>query len=139
MSDGLSVQQVAREAGVASSTVRLYARRGLLVTNRTPGNARRFGYDAPCRIVIVKAAQRVGLDLDAIAALLHALPADADPDDWERLTRQIVEAAERRIAQLRQVIAEVTTTAPLSTRPFSPTEVRSRQRPEVMPAASSRS
>lgn len=126
MSEGLSVQQVADEAGVAASTVRLYARRGLLHTARTPGNARRFGYDAPCRIAIVRAAQRVGLDLHSIMGLLAALPDDATAEDWHSLNQRLIGEAERRIAELRDVIEDVSSRSPLCEMPLSPAEVRAR-------------
>lgn len=130
MSEGLSVLDVATEAGVASSTVRLYARRGLLAARRTPGNARRFDYDAPCRVAVIKAAQRCGLDLDAIGGLLRELPDNARPEDWDRLTRQMVAEADRRIAALREVIDQVTVTSPLAAMPLSPAEVRARHDPQ---------
>ncbi len=119
MSEGLSVLDVATEAGVASSTVRLYAR-------RTPGNARRFDYDAPCRVAVIKAAQRCGLDLDSIGGLLRELPDNARPEDWDRLTRLMVAEADRRLAELREVIDPVTVTSPLAATPLSPDEVRAR-------------
>lgn len=128
-SEGLAVHEVAREAGVAPSTVRLYARRGILRTSRTAGNARRFGYDAPCRIAIAKAAQRAGLGLTEITGLLHDLPDDATSQDWDRLNRALVDAAERRIAELRGVIEDVTGRAPLRDLPLSPVEVEARRRP----------
>lgn len=126
MNEGLTVRDVAREAGVASSTVRLYARRGLLDAGRTSGNARRFGYDAPCRIVIAKAAQRVGLDLTTISAMLADLPDDATSEDWDRLNSRLVQEAERRIAELSSAIEDFSVRAPLCTRPLSPVEVRTR-------------
>lgn len=123
---GLSVQQVADEAGVAPSTVRLYARRGLVATSRTPGNARRFDFDAPCRVAIVKAAQRAGLELAAITDLLAGLPREATEADWDRVDRRLIEEAERRIAELRDVIADVSGRAPLCASSLTPADVQAR-------------
>lgn len=124
---GLSVQQVAQEAGVAASTVRLYARRGLLTADRTAGNARRFDYDAPCRIVIAKASQRAGMDLSSIAHLLRGLPRNAERSDWDELNRQIIEAADRHITKLRAVVEDVSERAPLASLPLAPEDVRARR------------
>lgn len=112
--EGLAVQDVAREAGVAPSTVRLYARRGVLHFRRTPGNARRFGPDAPCRIAIAKAAQRAGLTLTEITGLLRDLPDEVTQQDWDRLNEAIVAAAERRIRALRELVDDITVREPLS-------------------------
>ena len=127
MTEGLSVREVADEAGVAPSTVRLYARRGLLLAARTAGNARRFGCDAPCRIAITRAAQRAGLDLQSIKSLLADLPDDATTADWDRVTDQIITEAERRIAELRQAIDAVSGRG-LCSPSLGPKEVRSRHR-----------
>lgn len=127
MNEGLAVHEVAREADVAPSTVRLYARRGLLRAARTSGNARTFGYDAPCRIAIAKAAQRVGLGLSEITELLHDLPDDATPQDWDRLNAALIEAAEQRIGALRDVVEDISGRDPLREMPLSPTEVQARR------------
>lgn len=130
MNEGLAVHEVATEAGVAPSTVRLYARLGILRTRRTTGNARRFGYDAPCRIAIAKVAQRTGLGLTKITELLHQLPDEATQADWNRLNAALIAAAEERITALREVVEDITTRAPPQDLPLSPEEVRERRIPQ---------
>lgn len=132
---GLSVHEIALEAGVAPSTVRFYERRGVIRADRTSGGARVFGFDVPCRIAIARAAQRVGLDLIAITTLLEALPDDATDEDWDRLTQQLVGEARRRIAHLEETVRDLTGRGALCALPLDPADVAVRRRGAQAPVA----
>jgi MerR family redox-sensitive transcriptional activator SoxR len=103
-----SVLEVAQQAGVAPSAVRFYDRHGLIHSVRTSGNQRRFDTDAACRVKVARVAQRVGLTVAQIAAILDELPDDAGLADWERLHAVLVAEAERRIADLRVQLDAIT-------------------------------
>jgi len=71
---GLTVGQVAQRMNIAPSAVRWYDDHGLLPSERTSGNQRRFFADVLCRVAMIKAAQRVGLSIEEIREALSFLP-----------------------------------------------------------------
>src|SRR5215813_5732090 len=67
-----TIGQLARAAGVPTSTVRYYERIGLLHPDaRTAGNYRLYGEDALECLRFIRAAQRTGFTLEDITALLQ--------------------------------------------------------------------
>ncbi|GCB47593.1 redox-sensitive transcriptional activator soxR [Streptomyces sp. NL15-2K] len=104
---GLTVGDVARESGVATSAVRFYERYGVIEAERTSINHRAFDPSAACRIKVAKLAQGVGLTVREIAELLADLPPDPQPDDWAEIAQQLMDEAERRVAALRGYLTEI--------------------------------
>lgn len=102
-----TVGEIAREAGVSPHTVRFYERQGLIAAERTPGNQRRFDTDTACRIKVARVAQRIGLTIAEVTALLDTLPPTPTVDDWHRLEHALAAEAERRIGELRAVLADI--------------------------------
>jgi MerR family redox-sensitive transcriptional activator SoxR len=84
----LTIGQLSQRSGVAPSAIRFYESRGLIHSRRTTGNQRRYEQATLRRVSFVRAAQRVGLSLDEIAAALATLPDNRTPttDDWTRLS-----------------------------------------------------
>lgn len=68
----LPIGEVASRAGVATSAVRYYERRGLLAPDARVSGQRRYGVDALRRLVFIGMLQDAGLSLDDIDGLLHA-------------------------------------------------------------------
>ena len=106
---GLSVGQVAERMNIAPSAVRWYADHGLLPSERTAGNQRRFYADVLCRVAMIRAAQRVGLSIEEIREALSALtPRQAPtPEDWERLAVHLRSHATARLQELSAVLDEL--------------------------------
>ncbi len=74
------IGQLAREAGVATSTVRYYERRGLLrPQTRSHGNYRVYGDAQLQRLLFVRSAQAVGFTLTDIATLLRFRDGEVAP------------------------------------------------------------
>ena len=86
--DLLPIGEVAERSGVSVATVRFYEDRGLIRSERTTGNQRRFERHTLRRIAVVRAGQRFGLSLTEIGKALAALPDDRPPTkrDWARLS-----------------------------------------------------
>ncbi|XRQ07203.1 MerR family transcriptional regulator [Actinomadura welshii] len=103
----LTVGELARASGVAPSAVRFYETHGLLTSERTAGNQRRFREPDVCRTKVVRVAQRVGLTIAEIKAMFDELPADPSVADWERLTERLMAEANDRIRQLRSVLDDI--------------------------------
>jgi MerR family redox-sensitive transcriptional activator SoxR len=105
MSDLLTIGEVSRRSGVASSALRFYEERGLISSERHGSGHRRYPRPVLRRIAFIVFAQRVGLSLDEIGAELESLPADRAPTrrDWSRLSRGWGERIDERIAELERL------------------------------------
>jgi MerR family transcriptional regulator, redox-sensitive transcriptional activator SoxR len=103
--DQLTISQLAARSGVAASALRFYEARGLIASERTSGNQRRYARPMLRRVAFIRAAQRVGLSLDEIAAALAQLPTDRTPtrSDWARLSRSWRHALDARIEDLERL------------------------------------
>ncbi|GAA5074197.1 redox-sensitive transcriptional activator SoxR [Lysobacter panacisoli] len=101
----LSVGEVAKRSGVAVSTLHFYESKGLIQSERTAGNQRRYPRDMLRRIAIIRAAQRVGMPLSTIREALASLPEARTPTrrDWARLSSAWREELDARIEQLVQM------------------------------------
>ena len=101
-SEELSVGEVARRSGVAVSALHFYEAKGLIHSQRSDGNQRRYSRDTLRRIAIIRAAQRVGMPLATIRDALASLPEARTPTrrDWTRLSSAWREELDTRIAEL---------------------------------------
>lgn len=106
----LTVGEVARRAGMATSAVRFYEQQGLITSTRTPGNQRRYPRHVLRRISIIQAAQRFGVTLTEVATILADLPEDRMPSkaDWTRLSRRWHAQLESRRREIEHLEAELT-------------------------------
>jgi MerR family redox-sensitive transcriptional activator SoxR len=106
----LTIGEVAERTGVATSALRYYEQQGLIASQRTSGNQRRYQREVLRRVAFIKVAQTVGLDLDEIAAALATLPAGRAPTkaDWERISRACRPLLDDRIDQLTRLRGELT-------------------------------
>lgn len=75
----LSVGEVARRSGVNISTLHFYEAKGLIASQRSGGNQRRYSRDILRRVAIIRVAQRLGVSLAEIAALLRPIPPGKNP------------------------------------------------------------
>lgn len=85
----LTIGQLSERSGVATSALRYYESQGLIASERTAGNQRRYRQATLRRVAFIRSAQRVGLTLDEIAQALSTLPEGRTPTkaDWSRLSR----------------------------------------------------
>jgi MerR family redox-sensitive transcriptional activator SoxR len=106
----LTIGDVARRSGVASSALRFYEDRGLIASERSGSGHRRYDRSVLRRIAFIVFAQRVGLTLDEIGAELAKLPPGRVPTrrDWSRLSRGWSSRIEERIAELERLRAGLT-------------------------------
>lgn len=103
--DFLSIGEIARRSGVATSALRFYESRGLIGSERTAGNQRRYRRDMLRRIAFVRIAQQLGVELEEIQRSLDSLPGHRTPTkgDWKRLSRSWRARLDDRIALLRRM------------------------------------
>jgi MerR family redox-sensitive transcriptional activator SoxR len=101
----LTIGEVSRRSGVASSALRFYEERGLIASERAGTGHRRYPQPVLRRIAFIVFAQRVGLSLDEIGKQLAGLPADRAPTrrDWSRLSEGWRDRIDERIAELERL------------------------------------
>ena len=113
MGDGdslLTIGEVARRSGVATSALRFYEAKGLITSERTPGNQRRYRRAALRRVAIIRAAQSVGITLGEVREALGDLPDARTPSrsDWGRLSSAWRAELDRRIESLERLRDDLT-------------------------------
>jgi len=101
----LTISEVSRRSGVASSALRFYEERGLITSERAGSGHRRFPRAVLRRVAFIVFAQRIGLTLEEIAVELAKLPADRIPtrSDWSRLSSEWMRRIDQRIAELQRL------------------------------------
>jgi len=106
---GLTVGQVATRMKVNASAVRYYESQGLITSDRTAGNQRRYHADVLCRVAMIRASQRVGLSIAEIRDALEELPEGRVPDreSWDRLAAQLRSRLHTRIDDLYVLLEEL--------------------------------
>lgn len=110
LADYLTIGQVAKRSGVPHTALRFYEDRGLITSERSPGNQRRYPRSVLRRIAFIRSAQRVGLSLEQIGEALATLPRDHAPTkaDWARLSRDWRDELDARIDALRRLRDQLT-------------------------------
>lgn len=101
----LTIGEVARRSGVASSALRFYEERGLITSERAGSGHRRYPRAVLRRIAFIVFAQRIGLTLDEIGSELARLPPDRAPTrrDWSRLSGGWTARIDQRIVELERL------------------------------------
>jgi len=105
MTGGVTIGELARRSGVATSALRFYESKGLIHADRTEAGHRRYLRSALRRIAFIVFAQRIGLTLEEIGAELAKLPPHQAPTrrDWSRLSATWTSRIDERIAELERL------------------------------------
>ena len=103
--DLLTVTEVSRRSGFASSALRYYESAGLIRAERSAGNQRRYRRDVLRRLAFIKAARNIGLTVDEVRTELDLLPRNRTPTkkDWQRISRDWRRRLDEQIAALEQL------------------------------------
>ncbi|MDQ3573214.1 MAG: redox-sensitive transcriptional activator SoxR, partial [Actinomycetota bacterium] len=107
MAEEMTIGEVAKRSGVASSALRFYEERGLISSVRAGSGHRRYPRPVLRRIAFIVFAQRIGLTLGEIGQELAKLPPDRAPNrrDWSRLSGTWTARIDDRIAELERLKA----------------------------------
>jgi MerR family transcriptional regulator, redox-sensitive transcriptional activator SoxR len=110
MADVLTITEISRRSGVASSALRFYEERGLIHSERAGSGHRRYKREVLRRIAFVVFAQKMGLSLDEIGTELAKLPENRVPQraDWARISASWTRRIDQRIAELERLRAGLT-------------------------------
>jgi MerR family redox-sensitive transcriptional activator SoxR len=106
----LTIGELSGRSGVSASALRFYERQGLIASQRTGGNQRRYDRVTLRRVALVQAGRAAGVPLERIRAALDELPADRSPTrrDWERLSRRWARELDERIELLQAIRGRLT-------------------------------
>lgn len=101
----ITITDLSRRSGVASSALRYYESLGLISADRTGGNQRRYPRSALRRVSVIRIARSMGVPLAQIGEALRTLPQGRDPsrDDWERLSSRWRDDLSERIETLERL------------------------------------
>jgi MerR family redox-sensitive transcriptional activator SoxR len=110
MKEVLTIGEVAKRSGVATSALRFYEERGLIRSERNASGHRRYARAVIRRVAFVVFAQKIGLTLEEIGAELAKLPRDRVPErsDWAKLSGGWTHRIDERIAELERLRAGLT-------------------------------
>jgi MerR family redox-sensitive transcriptional activator SoxR len=110
MADSITISDVSRRSGVASSALRFYEDRGLIQSERAGSGHRRYSRAVLRRIAFIVFAQKVGLSLEEIAEELSKLPSNRVPErsDWAKLSSDWTKRVDLQIAELERLRAGLT-------------------------------
>ena len=106
----LTIGELATRSGVATSALRFYETKGLIESERTEGNQRRYPRATLRRVALSRAGQEVGLSLAELSDALSKLPHAKTPTkaDWQRLSRSWRSRLDEQIQELEALRDELT-------------------------------
>lgn len=106
----LTISEISRRSGVASSALRYYEDRGLIKSERAGSGHRRYPRSVLRRIAFVVFAQRIGLSLGEIGTELAKLPSNRIPTrrDWQKLSGKWMKRIDERLEELEKMKAGLT-------------------------------
>jgi MerR family transcriptional regulator, redox-sensitive transcriptional activator SoxR len=107
--DVISIGTLSRRTGLAISAIRFYEDKGLINSQRTAGNQRRFLRSDIRRLSFILIAQRMGLTLPEIEQAMSYLPPNRTPSvsDWQRVSRSLRDEIDARIKLLTRARAKL--------------------------------
>lgn len=110
MNDLLTIGEISRRSGVASSALRFYEQKGLIRSERSGRGHRRYPRAVLRRIAFIVFAQKIGLSLVEIEQELSRLPGHRVPEstDWAKLSATWRKRINERIAELERLKAGLT-------------------------------
>jgi MerR family transcriptional regulator, redox-sensitive transcriptional activator SoxR len=110
MNEAMTIGEVAKRSGVATSALRYYEDQGLIHSERTDSGHRRYPRAVIRRVAFIVFAQRIGLSLEEVRQELAKLPKNQVPErsDWAKLSGRWTSRIRERIAELERLEAGLT-------------------------------
>lgn len=100
----LTIGELSKRTGVATSALRFYEERGLIRPQRTTSGHRRFWRGTTRLVAFIVFAQRVGFSLEEVRHELESLQGRAPTGaDWERLSRLWTSRIDERMEELQRL------------------------------------
>jgi MerR family transcriptional regulator, redox-sensitive transcriptional activator SoxR len=101
----LTIGELAKRSGVATSALRFYEDRGLIHAERNRSGHRRYPRAVLRRVAFIVFAQRIGLSLQDVSSELSKLPRNQVPGaaHWAKLSSAWKEQIDSRIVELERL------------------------------------
>ena len=98
----LPIGMIAQRSGVNASALRYYESLGLIESVRSGAGHRRYRRSSLRRVAYIVFAQRLGFQLEEIAAQLDGLPKHHAPtgDEWSSISKTWINRVDERIQEL---------------------------------------
>ncbi|MGA2812945.1 MAG: redox-sensitive transcriptional activator SoxR [Candidatus Acidiferrum sp.] len=108
--DVLTIGEVAKRSGVATSALRFYEERGLIRPERNTAGHRRYPRAVLRRVAFIVFAQRIGLSLEEVREELAKLPKNHVPEraDWAKLSGRWTARVDEYMEELARLKAGLT-------------------------------
>ncbi|GAB1108815.1 MAG: hypothetical protein Sw2PiMacB_31590 [Shewanella algae] len=105
----MTIGQVAKRSGVPVSTIHFYESKGLISSQRSSGNQRRFPSTVLRLIAIIKVAQRTGVPLEEIKQALakYGTNAKLTAAQWRTISAELRASLDERIKKLTRLRDEL--------------------------------
>jgi DNA-binding transcriptional MerR regulator len=97
----LTIGEVGDRVGVATSAIRYYERRGLVVADTRVSGQRRYREETVRRLVFIGMLQDAGLDLEEIDGVVHA----GTVSEWKAIARRRLAVLDSEIERLQRARA----------------------------------
>jgi MerR family transcriptional regulator, redox-sensitive transcriptional activator SoxR len=110
MKQVLTIGEVAKRSGVATSALRFYEERGLIRSERNSARHRCYPRAVLRRVAFIVFAQKIGLTLEEIGRELAKLPQNRVPEstDWAKLSAGWTRRIDEHIAALERLRSGLT-------------------------------
>lgn len=105
-----TIGQLSERSGVATSALRFYETKNLILSIRTSGNQRRYNTSMLRRIALIQVAQSIGFTLEEITQELSGLPMNKTPTkrDWERVAKKWQKDLDNKMKQIESLRENLT-------------------------------
>ena len=103
--DRMPIGEFSRRSGLAASALRFYEAEGLLSSTRSTGGHRQYRRADLRRVAFIRAAQQLGMSLQAVREALATLPEQRTPTaaDWRRISQAWGAALQTRIQEMQRM------------------------------------
>ena len=106
----LTIGEMSRRTGVATSALHFYESLGLIASTRTAGNQRRYARHMLRRVSLITVAKRLGIPLSDVQHAFADVPLTQTPShaDWQRASRRWKRELEKRREGIERLERELT-------------------------------
>jgi MerR family redox-sensitive transcriptional activator SoxR len=106
----MTIGEMSRRTGVAVSALRYYEDLGLIASERTVGNQRRYARHMLRRVSLVSVAKRLGIPLLNVRQAFASVPLDRTPshEEWQHASREWKRQLEERRRAIERLEHELT-------------------------------
>lgn len=105
-----SVGEMSQRTGAAVSALHYYERLGLIASERTAGNQRRYRRYMIRRVALISVAKRLGIPLEDVKDAFSEVPLTESPSqaDWDKASRRWKTTLEQRRRGIEKLEQELT-------------------------------